>query len=180
MADIKENEMSTASDCAYVRALDSNGNSIRISKADLASVVGGLLPNSSIENKGLLIQGELLYKTYWNATDAILINITRLNSNGTFGIIDIIRRVYGKNKCEYVTAELVNGIVARYKYSFSSDTTIEIYVKESTSSVELKLLSGNVDGPLEAHVKGISGIYTCNITKTTDLSTDGYTKVTIL
>lgn len=43
MADIKENEMSTASDCAYVRALDSNGNSIRISKSDLASVVGGLI-----------------------------------------------------------------------------------------------------------------------------------------
>lgn len=43
MADVKESALSTASDCAYVRALDSNGNSIRISKADLASVVGGLL-----------------------------------------------------------------------------------------------------------------------------------------
>lgn len=45
MADVKESALSTASDCAYVRALDSNGNSIRISKADLASVVGELLGN---------------------------------------------------------------------------------------------------------------------------------------
>ena len=43
MADVKESAMSAASDCKWVRALDANGNSIRISKEDLASVVGGLL-----------------------------------------------------------------------------------------------------------------------------------------
>ena len=54
MADIKESAMSTASDCKWVRALDANGNSIRISKEDLASVVGELVKplifNTEIKN----------------------------------------------------------------------------------------------------------------------------------
>lgn len=43
MADVKESAMTQKSDCKWVRALDANGNSIRISKEDLAQVVGGLL-----------------------------------------------------------------------------------------------------------------------------------------
>lgn len=41
MADVKESAMTQQSDCKWVRALDANGNSIRISKEDLAQVVGG-------------------------------------------------------------------------------------------------------------------------------------------
>ena len=70
-------------------------------------------------------------------------------------------------------------IVARYKNSFSSKF-IKMYVKQSNSSIEVKMLSENIDGPLEVHVKGISGITNCNITTTTNLSTDGYTEVPIL
>ena len=40
MADVKESAMAQKNDCKWVRALDSNGNSILISKEDLASVVG--------------------------------------------------------------------------------------------------------------------------------------------
>lgn len=43
MADVKESALTQQSDCKWVRALDANGNSIRISKEDLAAVVGGLL-----------------------------------------------------------------------------------------------------------------------------------------
>ena len=43
MADVKESAMAQKNDCKWVLALDSNGNSILISKEDLASVVGGLL-----------------------------------------------------------------------------------------------------------------------------------------
>lgn len=53
MADIKESAMSTASDCKWVRALDANGNSIRISKEDLASVVGGLIGIATQSKRGL-------------------------------------------------------------------------------------------------------------------------------
>lgn len=51
MADIKESAMTQKSDCKWVRALDANGNSIRISKEDLASVVGGLLNYKTIIEK---------------------------------------------------------------------------------------------------------------------------------
>ena len=45
MADRKENELTKANNFAYVRALDSNGNSIQISKSDLVSVLEGLIKN---------------------------------------------------------------------------------------------------------------------------------------
>lgn len=37
---MKESALTQQSDCKWVRALDSNGNSILISKEDLASVCG--------------------------------------------------------------------------------------------------------------------------------------------
>ena len=52
MADLKESAMTQQSDCKWVRALDANGNSIRISKEDLASVVGELL--NPLKIKGIL------------------------------------------------------------------------------------------------------------------------------
>ena len=43
MADKKMNELATASDANYIYAEASNGQQIRISKADLASVVAGVI-----------------------------------------------------------------------------------------------------------------------------------------
>lgn len=63
MADKKENELTSESDFAYVRALDSAGNSIRISKADLVSVVEGLMPGASVYSKGLMTSD--MYKTMY-------------------------------------------------------------------------------------------------------------------
>lgn len=54
MADRKENELTKANNFEYVRALDANGNSIQISKADLVSVLEGLLPVVTTSNKGLM------------------------------------------------------------------------------------------------------------------------------
>ena len=54
MADRKENELTKANNFEYVRALDSNGNSIQISKSDLVSVLEGLLPVVTTSNKGLM------------------------------------------------------------------------------------------------------------------------------
>lgn len=54
MADKRLNDVSTASDGAYVYAEDASGNQIKISKADLATVVAGLLgihiSTHSVEN----------------------------------------------------------------------------------------------------------------------------------
>ena len=48
MASIKEEVMTVKDDCQYVRALDANGNSIRISKEDLAKVLGELMQTNKI------------------------------------------------------------------------------------------------------------------------------------
>ena len=48
MGDLKESALTQKNDCKWVRALDENGNSIRISKEDLAAVVGGLLNSEQI------------------------------------------------------------------------------------------------------------------------------------
>ena len=51
MGDVKESALTQKSDCKWVRALDANGNSIQISKADLVSVLEGLLPIDGINNR---------------------------------------------------------------------------------------------------------------------------------
>ena len=56
MSDVKESALTQQSDCKWVRALDANGNSIRISKEDLASVVGGLL--SSLKLYPFMFRGD--------------------------------------------------------------------------------------------------------------------------
>lgn len=54
MADVKESAMAQKNDCKWVRALDSNGNSILISKEDLASVVGGLIGEANYAKTGMM------------------------------------------------------------------------------------------------------------------------------
>ena len=48
MEDKKLNAVSTASDGAYIYAEDASGNQIKISKADLASVVAGIINSSGL------------------------------------------------------------------------------------------------------------------------------------
>lgn len=54
MGDLKESALTQQSDCKWVRALDANGNSIRISKEDLAAVVGELIGTVTSEKNGLM------------------------------------------------------------------------------------------------------------------------------
>ena len=57
MADKQESALTQQSDCKWVRALDSNGNSILISKEDLASVVGELIGVATDDKDGLMPKG---------------------------------------------------------------------------------------------------------------------------
>lgn len=65
MADKKLNAVSTASDGAYIYAEDASGNQIKISKADLASVVAGLL---GIDGTITCSRSRLLAQTTWNTS----------------------------------------------------------------------------------------------------------------
>lgn len=64
MADQFENQLPQKSDAKWVRALDASGNSILISKEDLASVVGGLIGVSNSENNGLMPAGLFIKHPY--------------------------------------------------------------------------------------------------------------------
>lgn len=76
MADVKESALTQKSDCKWVRALDANGNSIRISKEDLAAVVGGLIGVSNTNKNGLLPSYRTL-TTNMNLTKIKVATITK-------------------------------------------------------------------------------------------------------
>lgn len=51
-----ENELPKKSTVKWLRGLDENGNPVLIDISDHATVVGGLLPNATASNKGLISQ----------------------------------------------------------------------------------------------------------------------------
>ena len=51
--DVYEDQLAIKSDAPYIRGLDASGNPIRISKADLASVVGELIGVATSDKNGL-------------------------------------------------------------------------------------------------------------------------------
>lgn len=75
MADKKMNDFATASDGAYIYAESASGEQIKISKADLASVVAGLLTNLFYTHKIITITDFNLCR------DAGAISITDPNLN---------------------------------------------------------------------------------------------------
>lgn len=84
MADVKESAMSQKNDCKWVRALDSNGNSILISKEDLASVVGGLLPVSTQAKNGLLAKEYSYYRG--NYSNGLKIDFSKVNGDKLWNV----------------------------------------------------------------------------------------------
>ena len=86
MADIKESAMSTASDCKWVRALDANGNSIRISKEDLASVVGGLIGSATLGIRNGLMPKSVGYRTMAIENTYIKISMGSLYNSLTLSV----------------------------------------------------------------------------------------------
>lgn len=90
MGDLKESALTQKNDCKWVRALDSNGNSILISKEDLASVVGGLLPVVSEKSAGLapttLYENNTMISTNKSLDDVIQRGEYLLLSGRTDGI----------------------------------------------------------------------------------------------
>lgn len=91
MADVKESALSAKSDFAYVRALDSSGNSIRISKSDLTSVIGNVIGI----NKFLKMDSGILISDFNDYTTPLTIAFN--SSSSTFsngpsfgnGVLDV-------------------------------------------------------------------------------------------
>ena len=68
MADRKENELTKANNFDYVRALDSNGNSIKISKSDLVSVLEGLIGTVNESRDGLMLSSGFIQRKQLNSS----------------------------------------------------------------------------------------------------------------
>ena len=88
MSDKKMNEFPTAADGAFVYAEDANGNQIKISKADLASVVAGLI---CIESD-ITDANDFIYPFASVATSQIK-SVAHLPVNG-WGYLMVIRQAY--------------------------------------------------------------------------------------
>lgn len=117
MGDVKESALSTANDFAYVRALDSNGNSIRISKADLTSVLEGLLPVANINNRGLMDKGTI---------SSILVKVAGVQQQLT-----IIKATESSPYYGAIVAVYKGGINDLYAITTSSNT---VYIKKLSAN----------------------------------------------
>lgn len=127
MADIKESAMTQKSDCKWVRALDSNGNSIRISKEDLASVVGGLI--GVVE---LGVKNGLVNKNAGNKVIAIDNTIIRIKINSLYSCTTFAVSMYdgGEVGLFLLSITLNNNLYSKCGIIGSSRTT-KIYTKDT-------------------------------------------------
>ena len=87
--DKAESSLTAVSDVAYIRAVDSSGNSVRISKADLASVLGVVSKVSCVAN--ISAPSDLN-----NATDigsfVCSNNVNTPTGTGGFGLLIVFKR----------------------------------------------------------------------------------------
>lgn len=166
MADKKLSSVSAVSDMNYVYAETSSGETVKISKADLASVVAGIMPNSSLSKSGLMSQiqiknipagGILEFKSSALFTPLFIIAI---------GVVNGGRAAYLISPAEYNTDNAqkpivrkigeswVNPISVYYKVDNNSNTlaisvganaTASLYfLGASTNSIEMKNISSTV------------------------------------
>lgn len=97
--DVYEDQLAIKSDAPYIRGLDATGNPIRISKADLASVVGGLIgivsnsKNGLMPTSGFIDRGSITSENFDNLRNSgfyILSGATGNNAPFDSGIMCVI------------------------------------------------------------------------------------------
>lgn len=104
MADKKLNEVTAASDGAYVYAEDASGNQIKISKADLASVVAGQMTTERLFPfmGGVYASSLNTVKDGWSVVNATTTNRPASSDTGTIGLcltISANQRIYIAQIC---------------------------------------------------------------------------------
>ena len=148
MADRKENELTKANNFEYVRALDSNGNSIKISKSDLVSVLTELLPEASKDKKGLMPRSYIRYYplSRWEAARTpVLCKIAKMRKESG-GIVPLGMLLWQKNVniiTTFVIASVANrseGIFAANKNLGLSIQRFKLYYKEEGDYLSVYIL----------------------------------------
>ncbi len=115
MASIKEEVMTVKDDCQYVRALDANGNSIRISKEDLAKVLGELMGIKSYPKTSLKI-GESI-EIALSGKSPFILSIYAGEANNTEYLAEVCRITRFRGKCVNTLPYLIHVIIRAQKYA---------------------------------------------------------------
>lgn len=141
---MKESALTQQSDCKWVRALDSNGNSILISKEDLASVVGELLPityqkNETSGGKKILI--DIPSSNQQSIT--ILLTIEGVNSTAALYLIHAITSYEPLYSVEKLNSDtIINSFV---KFYIDKSSGIKLYVEREGCVFNVTILQGSIN-----------------------------------
>ena len=84
--DVYEDQLAIKSDAPYIRGLDASGNPIRISKADLASVVGELIGSATLGIRNGLMPKSVGYRTMTIKNTYIKISMESLYNSLTLSV----------------------------------------------------------------------------------------------
>ena len=140
--DVYENELPTVTDAANVRVLQSSGDAAQMTMQSLASKLGGLLPNATGNNAGLMsslhyslmtigidmnnFPNMLLEISTVNPYTSIVLEVyTISNQNTIYGYGIIIASHIGSN-LSVKGSNLRNSINGNYKFYYSGS---KLYVK---------------------------------------------------
>lgn len=174
MADVKESAMAQKNDCKWVRALDSNGNSILISKEDLASVVGELLPVVNGKIKGLS-----QYQKYFYLYSAKTYKIRYPNASDVFNPV-----LYKFIVLQNGTGCYINAILDGYKTGIKMaklligyNNFLTLYYKLSSDGVYEYLFTTGSNGNALLVIDTSS--YNIEIKETSESHEVGWTKINI-
>lgn len=138
MADVKESAMSKKNDCKWVRALDSNGNSILISKEDLASVVGELIGVATSEKNGLMSKSYVWKKVSTGGEKWVQFKFSNLfmgyihllaRTSTPFLDLNIAVSNWNERTIRVSSSGLSSYIEGKIKMKKNDDNTMNLYVK---------------------------------------------------
>lgn len=174
MADRKENELTKANNFEYVRALDANGNSIQISKADLVSVLEGLIGEVSLQKNGLQKAG----------TNALACSMhlyvlkIKYSSEYTVSLLEMVYYHVGSESAIDVLPNFVNkGVKARYR--IKGNTRLKIYIDYNDNS--LYFMSEESSSSCTLYVRNTitNSVITSETIDKSSFSTSGLTELII-
>lgn len=170
MADVKESAMAQKNDCKWVRALDSNGNSILISKEDLASVVGGLLPAANVESNGLF--SKLDYIRNCQMVEGATLQLIKLGDKERICVIDVVFWINQFGTARFILRrDNSDNMMCKKVYNTISDTYLKFFYD---SNKNFYIQPANAVG-----IRIVSVYSTSIFTNTNKTDTYGLTELTI-
>lgn len=132
MADKKESDINPASDFSYVRALDANGNSIKIHKDDLTTVISAAIGLANTNRNGLQ------RSTYAHSGDILLSPGQIIDTKLNYGLLIINHPSAGDSAVFLCDHFDINIILSKYSASLE-DAPGKLYVYKESPGASAKI-----------------------------------------